>query len=120
MKERKMVPVAEMVNILEKEMNNRNEIHLYLDGSYWLAYERSAYNLARLHVPVVMEREVIREGIDVILLKASFGINELHPFLTPSVELKLLSDNSIQFVIYTKSEEDFSQWKADQLSKLPA
>ena len=115
-----MICATDIVSILEKEMDNRNDIHLYLDGNLWIAYERSAYNLASLHVPMRMEREVIREGIDVILLKAAFRLDDLRASLKPSVELKLLSDDNLQFIMCPESREDFSTWRAAQLKQLPA
>lgn len=34
--------------ILGREKNNHNHIHLYAYGSYWAAFEQSAYQLCRL------------------------------------------------------------------------
>lgn len=34
--------------ILGREQNNRNYIHLYAYGAYWVAFEQSAYQLSRL------------------------------------------------------------------------
>ena len=59
-------------NVLVNEIDNQNGVHLYLEGNKWCAYERSAYYLAKLKVPVVIKKEIVREGYDVILLKAFF------------------------------------------------
>ena len=34
--------------IMDRERTNRTSIHLYCTGSYWVAFERSAYQLRRV------------------------------------------------------------------------
>ena len=36
-----------LVEIMDRERVNRNSIHLYCTGPYWVAFERSAYQLHR-------------------------------------------------------------------------
>ncbi|MCR1855256.1 hypothetical protein NSB22_20960 [Parabacteroides distasonis] len=36
-----------LVEIMDRERANRNSIHLYCTGPYWVAFERSAYQLHR-------------------------------------------------------------------------
>ena len=36
-----------LVEIMDRERVNRNSIHLYCTGPYWVAFERSAYQLYR-------------------------------------------------------------------------
>ncbi|WP_165157294.1 hypothetical protein [Parabacteroides sp. ZJ-118] len=38
---------ARLAEIMDRERANRNAIHLYCTGSYWVAFERSAYQLRR-------------------------------------------------------------------------
>lgn len=45
-------------NVLVNEIDNQNGVHLYLEGNKWCAYERSAYYLAKLKVPVVIKRKL--------------------------------------------------------------
>ena len=42
-----------LTEIMDRERVNRNSIHLYCTGPYWVAFERSAYQLHRAF-PIVM------------------------------------------------------------------
>ncbi|WP_165154876.1 hypothetical protein [Parabacteroides sp. ZJ-118] len=37
-----------LAEIMDRERANRNAIHLYCTGPYWVAFERSAYQLRRM------------------------------------------------------------------------
>lgn len=65
-----MERIADVEKVLMNEIDNLHGVYLYLEGDSWCAYERSAYYLAKLNVPVILQKEVIREGYDVVLLKA--------------------------------------------------
>ena len=41
-----------LTEIMDRERVNRNSIHLYCTGPYWVAFERSAYQLHRVRLPV--------------------------------------------------------------------
>nr|WP_293739039.1 hypothetical protein [uncultured Parabacteroides sp.] len=47
-----MERIADVEKVLINEIDNQNGVYLYLEGNSWCAYERSAYYLARLNVPV--------------------------------------------------------------------
>ncbi len=64
-----MERIADVEKVLMNEIDNLHGVYLYLEGDSWCAYERSAYYLAKLNVPVILQKEVIREGYDVVLLK---------------------------------------------------
>lgn len=106
-------------NVLVNEIDNHNGVHLYLEGNKWCAYERSAYYLAKLKVPVVIKKEIIREGYDVILLKAFFEVDDMCLPLAPKTVLKLVADDKLLFQI-NDNIDGFPEWKAGQLNKLPA
>ena len=38
--------------VLPHEVDNPNNVYLYLEGDAWCAYERSAYYLTQMEVPV--------------------------------------------------------------------
>ena len=40
--------------VLPHEVDNPNNVYLYLEGDAWCAYERSAYYLTQMEVPVVL------------------------------------------------------------------
>lgn len=94
-------------------------VSTYLEGDSWCAYERSAYYLAKLNVPVILQKEVIREGYDVVLLKALFAVDDMCLPLAPKMELKRVADDKLQFHMYDDID-GFPEWKASQLNKLPA
>lgn len=111
--------VKNVEKVLINEIDNRNGVYMYLEDNAWCAYERSAYFLAKLKVPVVIKREVVRGGYDIILLKASVAVDDLNLPLAPKTVLKLVADDNLQFLTSEKFE-GFQEWKAAQLSKLPA
>ena len=53
-----MEHAAQVEYVLVNEIDNQNGVHLYLEGNKWCAYERSAYYLAQLKVPVVIKKEI--------------------------------------------------------------
>ena len=83
-----MERIADVEKVLMNEIDNLHGVYLYLEGDSWCAYERSAYYLAKLNVPVILQKEVIREGYDVVLLKALFAVDDMCLPLAPKMELK--------------------------------
>lgn len=47
-----MERIADVEKVLMNEIDNLHGVYLYLEGDSWCAYERSAYYLAKLNVPV--------------------------------------------------------------------
>jgi len=104
--------------VLMNEIDNRDGVYLYLQGNKWCAYERSAYYLASLNVPVKLEKEVCKP-YDIVLLKALFNVDDMCLPLAPNTVLKRVADDSLQFKI-GNAIEGFPEWKASQLSKMSA
>lgn len=92
-----MERIADVERVLMNEIDNQHDVYLYLEGDSWCAYERSAYYLASLNVPVILQKEVIREGYDVVLLKALFAVDDMCLPLAPKTELKRVADDKLQF-----------------------
>lgn len=88
-------------------------------------YISKAIHGARMNVlliiwlPVILQKEVIREGYDVVLLKALFAVDDMCLPLAPKMELKRVADDKLQFHMYDDID-GFPEWKASQLNKLPA
>ncbi len=115
-----MERIANIENVLLNEVDNPNNVYMYLEGDAWCAYERSAYYLAEKVSSVILKKEVIGEGYDVVLLKAFFRIDQMNlPLTSPGVALKSLADDSLQFCL-DKKVEGFPEWKTKQLEKLSA
>lgn len=115
-----MKEASDVEKVLVNEIDNSNGVYLYLEGNSWCAYERSAYYLAQLNVPVVFEREIVREGYDVVLLKAHFAVDDMCLPLAPKTELKKVADDNLQFRVNLSGIEGFSEWKVSQLSRFSA
>lgn len=49
-----MERIADVEKVLMNEIDNLHGVYLYLEGDSWCAYERSAYYLAKLNVPVIL------------------------------------------------------------------
>lgn len=111
--------IADIESVLLNEMDNPNNVYMYLEGETWCAYERSAYYLAEKVSSVMLRKEVVGGGYDVILLKAFFPFNEMGLPLSSGMELKSLSDDKIQFCLEEKVG-GFPEWKRTQLEKLSA
>lgn len=105
--------------VLFHEVDNLNNVYLYLEGDAWCAYERSAYYLAKMQVPVELRKEIISGGYDVILLKALFPVNAMYLPLSPTAVLKLVSDDKLQFQIRDRVD-GFPEWKEHELRNLSA
>lgn len=115
-----MEQTSDVVKVLIHEIDNRNGVYLYLEGDAWCAYERSAYYLASLNVPVILKKEIVRDGYDVILLKAFFAVDDMCLPLAPRVVLRSVADDNLMFQLKDRMDDGFSEWKATQLNKLPA
>jgi hypothetical protein len=114
-----MEKASDVEQVLMNEVDNPDGVYMYLEGDSWCAYERSAYYLSSLRVPVKLEKEVVRGGYDVVLLKAMFKTSEMTLPLSPMALLKQVSDDKVLFQIKDPAR-GFSQWKADQLRILSA
>lgn len=113
-----MERISNIENVLLNEVDNPNNVYLYLEGDAWCAYERSAYYLAAIK-QVRLEKEVVGDGYDVVLLKARFKIDEMSLPLSPGVSLKSVADDKLQFSM-NRGVEGFPEWKRRQLESLSA
>lgn len=104
--------------VLMNEIDNRDGVYLYLEGNAWCAYERSAYYLSSLNVPIKLEKEVCKQ-YDTVLLKALFNVENMCLPLASNMVLRRVGDDSLQFQI-DNVIDGFSEWKTLQLGKMPA
>lgn len=114
-----MDTVSLVEHVLINEVDNNNGVYLYLEGNNWCAYERSAYYLSFLKVPVKLKKEVVRDGFDVVLMKAFFRIDDMCLPLAPQTVLKRVADDKLLFQL-DGSIDGFLEWKQSQLTGLPA
>lgn len=110
-----MQTVRIVETVLGNEIENPDGVYMYLEGDTWCAYERSAYYLASLLVPVKLKKEVIGEGYDVVLMKASLPTDSISIPLAPSVTLEKVADNLLFFRI-RKEFDGFYEWKKEKIN----
>lgn len=115
----KMKQISDVELILLNEVDNNRYVHLYLEGDTWCAYERSAYYLAVMDFPVSLDIEIVHDGYEVILMKASFNIAQMRLPLCRSVVLRTVTDDRLLFQI-DKPIEGFVEWKGGQIGSKPA
>lgn len=113
-----MKQVLNVESILLNEVDNEKYVYLYLEGDNWCAYERSAYYLAK-EFPVVLNKEIVHGGYEVILMKASFNIDKMRLPLFRSAVLKRVGDDQLLFQI-PHTIDGFVEWKAELLDGMPA
>ena len=110
--------VSYVEKILINEVGNRESIYLYLEEGHWCAYESSAYYLIQLNAPVQLKKEIIRDGFDVILLKATVPHTYMNSSVT-TMHLKSFGETDAEFKL-SGSIEGFSEWKMSQLKSFSA
>lgn len=114
-----MKPIDTVEHILPQEVDNEDKLYLYLEGDEWCAYERSAYYLATLKKSVKLVKEILRDGYDVILLKARFRMDELSLPLAPCTSLESVADDKIAFRL-DRTIVGFGSWKQEAIQEIPA
>lgn len=114
-----MESITYMEKVLFNEVNNLKDIYLYLEGGLWCAYERSAYFLERLKVPVEIKVEIVRDGFDVILLKASIPANEGNLPIASAMQLENFDETDLHFKL-CDGIEGFPEWKVSQINAFSA
>lgn len=110
-----MVKISDVETILLNEVDNNQNVYLYLEGDNWCAYERSAYYLSTMNLPVDLVKEIIYDGYDVILIKALFNTKAMRLPLSHFANLRSVADESLLFQMDT-SIEGFIEWKGEKLS----
>ena len=90
------------------------------NGEFIIDY--SAYDAKRAgydKIVFVIKKEIVRDGYDVILLKAFFEVDDMRLPLAPKTILKQVADDKLLFQLNDQID-GFPEWKACQLNKLPA
>ncbi len=109
-----MLQAKDIEHVLFHEIDNTNQIIMYLEGEDWCAYERSAFHLFRKKPTINICREVVADGYDVVLVKAFFPMEDLGDILS-GLTLKLVADGRLQFVLEERND-GFPEWKKTQLN----
>lgn len=110
--------VSYVEKILINEIGNNGYIYLYFEDGHWCAYERSAYFLIQLNAPVQLKKEVIHDGYDVILLKATVPSTYMNSS-DVDMQLKSFGETDAEFKL-SGNIEGFPEWKMSQLNVFSA
>jgi len=91
--------------------NNLNEVNLYLEGVFWIAYEQSAYYFWKLKGYKPTKKFVKVVGQEVV--SVGFPNAALKDMVTTSLQTTPNAENHIVFEIEEAiDEENFLSWKA--------
>jgi len=103
-----------VVEVLTREIDNHRNVYLFLEGENWCAYERSAYYLYSLNVPLKIDKKIVNGGYEIILVKAHINKRDLDFPICNNAVLKSVSDTSLIFSI-KDTFKDFISWKKEKL-----
>lgn len=103
--------------IMGRERANRTSIHLYCTGPYWVAFERSAYQL----------RRVFPDSETTSMRLFSYPFPIVMVFVTDRslrsyARKHILRRNDMDYKLLTVpvlSSEDYRKWHADEVEGLP-
>ena len=89
-------------DIMNRERANQNSIHLYCTGPYWVAFERSAYQLRH----VFPDSEITTD-------RSLRSYARKHILRRDDIDYKLLTASQL-------SHEDYQAWHAGEVKGLPS
>ena len=89
-------------DIMNRERANQNSIHLYCTGPYWVAFERSAYQL----------RHVFPDS-EITPMRSLRSYARRHILRRDDIDYKLLTASQL-------SHEDYQAWHAGEVKGLPS
>ncbi|WP_165156976.1 hypothetical protein [Parabacteroides sp. ZJ-118] len=107
-----------LAEIMDRERANRNVIHLYCTGPYWVAFERSAYQLRRMFPDSeITPMRLLGYPFPVVMVSVtdrSFrAYARKHILRRDDMDYKLLTASQL-------SREDYQAWHAGEVEGLLA
>ncbi|WP_165153835.1 hypothetical protein [Parabacteroides sp. ZJ-118] len=107
-----------LAEIMDRERANRNAIHLYCTGPYWVAFERSAYQLRRAFPDSeITPMRLLGYPFPVVMVSVtdrSFrAYARKHILRRDDMDYKLLTASQL-------SREDYQAWHAGEVEGLPS
>lgn len=106
-----------LTDILDKERDNRCAVHLYNIGTYWVAFERSAYQLYRLF-PRVEPTSLSLTSYPFPFVMASITDRSLHAYACEHIVRR----SEAGYVRLTAPDlllADYRKWHAKEAESLP-
>jgi hypothetical protein len=100
--------------IIELEQSNTDKIHLFQEGSFWIAYERSAMRFVRSVRPYKVKKKVIK-SLGASIASLGFPIPALEGIIAEAGPETIVSTDNRRIVLNTAMREtdaEFEEWKA--------
>ena len=107
-----------LTEIMDRERANRNSIHLYCTGPYWVAFERSAYQLHRAFpdsetTPLRLFAYPFPIVMVSVTDRSLRSYARKHILRRDDIDYKLLTASQL-------SHEDYQAWHAGEVKGLPS
>ena len=107
-----------LTEIMDRERANRNSIHLYCTGPYWVAFERSAYQLHRAFpdsetTPLRLFAYPFPIVMVSVTDRSLRSYARRHILRRDDIDYKLLTASQL-------SHEDYQAWHAGEVKGLPS
>ena len=107
-----------LTEIMDRERANQNSIHLYCTGPYWVAFERSAYQLHRAFpdsetTPLRLFAYPFPIVMVSVTDRSLRSYARKHILRRDDIDYKLLTASQL-------SHEDYQAWHAGEVKGLPS
>ena len=107
-----------LTEIMDRERANRNSIHLYCTGPYWVAFECSAYQLYRAFPDSeTMPLRLFAYPFPIVMVSVTDrslrSYARKHILRRDDIDYKLLTASQL-------SHEDYQAWHAGEVKGLPS
>ena len=107
-----------LTEIMDRERANLNSIHLYCTGSYWVSFERSAYQLRRVFpdsetTPLRLFAYPFPIVMVSVTDRSLRSYARKHILRRDDIDYKLLTASQL-------SHEDYQAWHAGEVKGLPS
>ncbi len=99
--------------IIELEQVNRDKIHLFQEGSFWIAYERSAMRFVRSVRPYKVTKKEIK-SLGASIASLGFPISALDGIIAGAGPETVVSTDNRRVVLNTtvsETDAEFESWK---------
>ena len=107
-----------LTEIMDRERANQNSIHLYCTGPYWVAFERSAYQLHRAFPDSeITPLRLYAYPFPIVMVSVTDrslrSYARRHILRRDDIDYKLLTASQL-------SHEDYQAWHAGEVKGLPS
>lgn len=108
---------SHLKEILRRESDNRTFIHLYCTGSYWVAFEKSAYLLHQVS-PRAMVTPLALTTYPFPIVMVSWTAEDLRAYSRSHLFLQE-GDNYGRLAVPTRSLDGYREWHKEEVGDFP-